>query len=306
MKVLIVCSKNSGKIAPFIMEQVDAIARLGVETDYFTIEQKGVTGYLRSRKALLQKIKDFQPNIIHAHYGLAGLLANLQRKIPVVTTYHGSDINNDKAFFFSRIAIAVSKFNIFVSNKNVKKANVKKNFALIPCGVDTDVFIPQNKVDCRERLGLDRKKKYVLFSSSFSNQVKNPQLAKDVVQKLKNVELLELKGYQREDVALLMNAVDCVLMTSHTEGSPQFIKEAMACNCPIVSVDVGDVKEVIGNTDKCFVCDSYDKEEIAEKLEVALKNDDRTNGKKRIEDLQLDSQQVVQKIKDIYNKIVVG
>ncbi len=304
MRVLIVCSKNSGKIAPFIAEQVDAIMQLGVETSYYTIEQKGIKGYLNSRKGLQEKIKHFRPNIIHAHYGLAGLLANLQRKVPVVTTYHGSDINNNKAFFFSTIAIYLSKFNIFVSAQNRDKVGIKKKSALIPCGVDTKVFMPKNRIDCRVYFRLDKHKKYVLFSSTFSNQVKNPKLAKQVVQKLKDVELLELKAYQREEVAMLISAVDCCLMTSYTEGSPQFIKEAMACNCPIVTVNVGDVKKVIGNTQNTFVCDSYQKEELIEKLKIVLSTDQRTNGSQRIEQLQLHSQQVAQKIKEIYLKVI--
>ncbi len=303
MKVLYICREKSGKIAPFIVEQVEAIVRLGVETDYFTIDKQGIKGYLKSRKALFQKINDFQPTIIHAHYGLTGLLANLQRKVPVVTTYHGSDINNDKAFFFSKMSIFLSKFNIFVTNKNRRKAKVKNNFALVPCGVDIELFKPKNKIECRKYLSLDKDKKYVLFSSSFDNQIKNPELAKEVVQNLRNVELLELKGYQREEVALLMNAVDCVLMTSYTEGSPQFIKEAMACNCPIVSVDVGDVKEVVEGVERCFVCDSHDKDCLVTKVENILKSEQRTNGREKIIQLKLGNNHIANKIYSIYKEI---
>lgn len=154
MKILIVCSKNSGNIAPFISEQVNALNKNGVETDYFTIEQKGLVGYLKSRRALLKKIEAFHPEIIHAHYGLSGLLANLQRKIPVVTTYPGSDINNDKAFLFSRRSIRLSKHNIFVSQKNIEKANVKDKYSLIPCGVDTNLFFPKEKMEYRKQFKL--------------------------------------------------------------------------------------------------------------------------------------------------------
>ncbi len=303
MKVLFVCRQKSGKIAPFIVEQVDSIARLGVKTDFFTIQQKGIKGYLKSRKAFLQKINNFQPDIIHAHYGLTGLFANLQRKIPVVTTYHGSDINNNKAFFFSKISIFFSKFNIFVSNKNKKKARAKSNSSLIPCGVNTELFQPKDRVECRKILGLDENTKYVLFSSSFDNQVKNPKLAKQVIRKLQNVKLLELKGYDRKQVALLMNAVDCVLMTSFTEGSPQFIKEAMACNCPIVSVNVGDVEEVVSDTVNCFVCDGYNEDSLSKKIKVILKSEPKTNGQDRIKELELSSLQIAKKIKDVYTRI---
>ncbi len=292
-------------MAPFIIEQVASITDLGVEADYFTIEQKGIKGYLRSRKSLISKIADYKPDIIHAHYGLAGLLANLQRKVPVITTYHGSDINHNRVFLFSKIAICLSKFNIFVSKKNIKKAGVERNFALIPCGVDTAIFHPQDKTECREQLGLKSDIKYVLFSSSFDNEVKNPKLAQRLMNKLQGVELLELKGYSREEVSMLMNAVDCCLMTSHTEGSPQFIKEAMACGCPILTVDVGDVKEVIGDTPKAFVCENYNDTTLIEMLRIILDTDERTNGRERIETLKLDLRQTAQRLKDIYTNIAI-
>ncbi len=302
MKVLVVCSKNSGKIAPFIVEQVEALQEEGIVTDYFTIEQKGWRGYLKSRKALLQKIKIFQPDIIHAHYSFSGLLANLQRKVPVVTTYHGSDINNDKVFFFSKLSICLSKHNIFVSQKNIEKAKVKRHFALIPCGVDADFFVPKDKPKCRKQLQLDANKRYILFAGAFDNRVKNASLAKQAVKSLPNTILLELKGYSREEVVLLMNAVDCCLMTSYTEGSPQFIKEAMACNRPIVCTDVGDVRHNFQGLEGCYIA-SYDDIDVASKMQQAMQYT-RTQGRLRLEALGFSSVKVAQQLVRIYKKII--
>lgn len=302
MKILIVCSRSSGKVAPFISDQVDALNKEGVNTTYFFIEQKGLTGYLKSRKLLLQSIKKFQPDLIHAHYGLSGLLANLQRKTPVVTTYHGSDINNDNVFRWSQWSIRFSSFNIFVSKKNLDKAHVKKKFALIPCGVDMHLFNPVNKEKARKNLGLNKQEKLVLFAGAFDNNVKNAKLALEVIEHIGDCRLLELKGYSRQEVAELMSAVDVALMTSLSEGSPQFIKEAMACNCPIVSVDVGDIKEVVGETDGCFVS-SYDVIELTSKLKQALNLEKRTNGRERILKLGLNSKNIAKKIKEIYLEV---
>ncbi|MDD3320944.1 MAG: glycosyltransferase [Paludibacter sp.] len=311
MKVLIVCSGNSGRIVPFIVEQVVALQSKGVETDYFLVQQKGILGYLKEKKKLLSKIKSFQPDLIHAHYGLSGLLANLQRQIPVVTTYHGSDINNHKVFLFSKLCMMLSAYNIFVSGKNRKKANLtpgpspkgEGNCDLIPCGVDIEPFKPIDKLEARIQLKLDKDKKYVLFAGSFTNEVKNPELAKQSVNLIENVELLELKGYSREQVALLMNAVDCVLMTSFTEGSPQFIKEAMACNCPVVSVPVGDVPDVIENIEGCFIS-TYEPTDVAVRLKLALEFGKRTEGRNRIVESGLDSETVAKKIIGVYEKVI--
>jgi len=303
MKVLIVCSRNSGKIAPFILDQAESLKAIDVKIDFFTVSKKGLLGYLKSRKDLLLKIKEFQPDLIHAHYGLSGLLANLQRKVPVVTTYHGSDINNDRVYPYSRICIFLSAFNIFVSDKNRLKAKQKKKQAVIPCGVDIELFKPTSKQKARQILNYKQEDKLILFAGAFDNKVKNAALAKAAVLHIQNANLIELKGYTREEVALLMNVVDVALMTSFTEGSPQFIKEAMACNCPIVSVDVGDVKDVIENITGCYLV-NYDENDIAEKLQKVFDFSGRTTGRQRIIELSLDTETVAKRILEIYNQII--
>ncbi len=335
MKILIVCSKNSGRVAPFISDQVEALEKAGLTCDYFTIQGKGLKGYLGQRPALLKKIKSFQPDVIHAHYGLSGLLANMQRKVPVVTTYHGSDINVPKVFWLSKINMVLSAFNIFVSEKMVTKKvpipapkSPKGDFktphatlgkgketphtplrkgrwrnVLIPCGVDMELFVPVDKAEARQKMKLEVDKKYVLFSGAFNNGVKNPELAQATLALMPGVELLELKGYSREEVAMLMNAVDAVLMTSHTEGSPQFIKEAMACNCPVVSVSVGDVPEVINGVDGCYLT-TYAADDIAAKLQQVLVANKRTTGRRVIVERGLDAVSVAKRIGEVYEFIV--
>lgn len=303
MRILIVCSINSGHIAPFIKEQVETLNSLGVHTDYFLIQQKGILGYLRERKGLKTAIDSFKPDLIHAHYGLSGLLANLQRTIPVVTTYHGSDINDYKVYRFSRLAILFSAHNIFVSEKNKQKAGFNKNQSLIPCGVNTQLFQPQNKEFVRKELGLDLNRQYVLFAGAFKNLVKNAFLAKAAVKLLPRTTLLELDGYSRKQVAMLMNAVDAVLMTSFTEGSPQFIKEAMSCNCPIVSVPVGNVSEMIEGLEGCYTV-PYDAIDIAKKLEIILEVNKRTVGRERIIKLGLDDDTVAGKVLEVYQGLI--
>ncbi len=302
MKILFVCSKNSGKVASFIVEQAEAVQQGGMEVDFFTIEGKGWKGYLSNRPLLIKKIKEFKPNVIHAHYGLSGLLANTQRKIPVITTFHGSDINDPEVFRFSKWAIRLSAWNIFVSEKNIQVAKVKHKYSLIPCGVNTNLFKPIDKQVARNELGLKPDEKLVLFAGSFDNPVKNSALALQAINFLPEVRLLELKNYSREEVALLMNAVDVCLMTSLNEGSPQFIKEAMACNCPIVSVDVGDVKEQIEDVENCFITEAR-PEKIAEKIDTIFTNrSKRTNGREKLMKSGLEQSVVANQLIKIYRK----
>ena len=260
-------------------------------------------GYWKNRKLLFQKIRLFQPDIIHAHYGLSGLLANMQRKIPVITTYHGSDINKSGLFILSRLNMILSAHTIFVSEQNRLKSGLKTNYSLVPCGVDTVLFAPRLRSESRKLLGLDEEKKLVLFSSAFDIFVKNSALALSAVALLHDVLLIELKNYTREQVTLLLNAADVALMTSFTEGSPQFIKEAMACNCPVVSVPVGDVPYVIENTDGCFIA-AYDPNDLAEKIKMALDFGMRTEGRKRIIELGWSTEKVAEKLLNLYRKIL--
>lgn len=314
MRVLIICSYRSFRpdgINQFIKEQVNAVSALGVECEYFLVRGKGVYGYIREIIKLRNAIRRFQPDIIHAHYGLCGLLANIAtRKIPVVTTYHGSDINNPKSRKFSLITIRLSAWNIFVSQHlmNIVHGSNDKRCSLIPCGVDLTEDQLTTREETRKALGWNAMDKKILFAGMFES-IKEPELAFAAIDAVRNmlgysVELLELRGYTRKEVNQLMCAVDCLLMTSKTEGSPQVIKEAMACGCPIVSVDVGDVAERVTDVDGSFVAHSRDAKEIAELLLKALEFKGKTNGREYILEAGLENKQIAKRIMDVYNQIL--
>lgn len=306
MNILIVANCNKGHFAPFVVEQVKAIQAYNINVVYFEVIGKGIGGYLKNIRELKAKIQEFKPDVIHAHYGLSGLLANLQREVPVVTTYHGSDINIPKIRRLSKIAIRLSKFNIFVSEKTKNLVNSKVNSELIPCGIDLNLYDSLERSIVRKKYNFAENEQLVLFAGAFDNQVKNSKLAKDAVSLLPNVKLIELKGYTRQQVIELIYAVDIFLMTSFSEGSPQVIKEAMACNRPIVSTNVGDVEWVMGDTNGCYIC-FYDPQDCADKIKQALEfseNNSQTNGCKRIEDLGLDNKIVAKKIIEIYKNVI--
>ena len=303
MRVLVVARCKNGKYAPFITEQVDAVQKQGVDFRFFGVDGKGILGYLRQIPKLKKAIRVFHPDLIHAHYGLCGLLANYQRRIPVVTTYHGSDINDSSVRLLSQISILSSRYNIFVSRKNIEMARPKKNYSLIPCGINLNDYPMMDRIAAREKMGLELSGKNVLFAGAFSNSVKNVDLAEAAMTLIPEAKLLEFKGYTRPQVAVLMQAVDVLLMTSRTEGSPQVIKEAMVCGCPIVSVDVGDVKERISGIDGCFVVPS-NAQAIAEALRKALSFEGKTKGRERVEQTGLTSTQIAARIKQVYHSIL--
>ena len=334
MKILILGSLNShaGKFAPFITEQAEALRAAGCEVDYFGVVGKGVWGYLKQLPKLRRVIREQHIDIIHAHYGLCCLLANLQRRVPVVSTYHGSDINSPKVMRFSKVAMRLSAWNIFVSKRTQDIAfaqvpkSVQQKSSLIPCGINLPTSwqelqsqpIGQQSLKQWLNTVLAPNKKHVLFAGAFDNPVKDPELAKAVVQAInrraiaaktvaeetKNeVQLIELKGYTRDQVNALMYTCDALLMTSKTEGSPQVIKEAMACGLPIVSTDVGDVAEQIKDLDACYVSRNRNPKELAGLLQQALAYEQRTEGKQKIIAEGLRNEDVAQKLIYIYTLI---
>lgn len=305
MRILIVGSFNRNRFAPFIQEQAEALQAAGCEMAFFGLQGKGLQGYLKNLPAIKRKIKAFHPDVVHAHYGLSGLLANLQRQVPVVTTYHGSDINESKILPFSKLSIRLSAWNIFVSRKTMDIAQPKKRFSLLPCGINLADLQLTEKMEARRRMNLDASKKYVLFAGAFDNAVKNAPLAQNAVALLQDdgVELLELKGYSRDEVTLLMCAADVFLMTSVSEGSPQVIKEALACGCPIVSVDVGDVKERVNGLKGCYVSENNSSNKLSDLLCEALKFGGRTEGRNKVICDGLDNSFIAFKLVQLYKGI---
>ena len=313
MKILIVGNNKPGHFAPFVEEQARALQKQGCEVVFFGIQGKGLMGYLRCLLALKRAIKQHQPNLIHAHYGLSGLLANLQRRVPVVTTYHGSDINVPAIRRFSKIAMCLSAHNIFVSQRNVTLAlspnslitsRLKKRYTLLPCGVNLTDDQLLSRSEARKILGIDDDAKVVLFAGAFANAVKDAPLAQEAVSFASNLTLQELRGFSRAEVNCWMCAANCLLLTSKTEGSPQVIKEAMACGCPIVSVDVGDVAERVSGVEGCYVVRTREPKDIAEALQQAIAFEGKTNGRKRILEMGLSNEQVAERLIAIYQSLV--
>ena len=331
MKILIVGNNKPGHFAPFVEEQARALQLQGCDVVFLGVQGKGIWGYLRCLPALRRAIQQHQPNLIHAHYGLSGLLANLQRIVPVVTTYHGSDINVPSVLRFSKIAMRLSAYNIFVSKRNIAIAIRRKGdkamrrlgkYSLLPCGVNLTDDQLTSRAEARKALGIVDDAKIVLFAGAFNNAVKDPALAQEAIDQcatftnglrvfndLKDLNdsaltLVELRGYTRAQVNQLMCAANCLLMTSKTEGSPQVIKEAMACGCPIVSVDVGDVAERVSGVEGCYVVPSREPKDIAQALLKAIAFEGKTNGREKIIEMGLSNEQVAKRLVEIYERLL--
>lgn len=318
MKLLVIAADKGGKFSPFVEEQIDSLTTLGVNVIRYPHKAHGMLNYLKEIKHIRRGINKERPDIIHAHFGLTGLAATLAvigLHIPVVITYHGCDINDTKIRRFSQIAMRLASWNIFVSHRQMinafgteKKSKKNNKWCILPCGVNIDTF-NHSKVKEQWFNQYFHAKKHVLFAGAFDIAVKNSSLAKQTIELYNQnnpdalLELLELRGYTRDEVVTLMYKCDTLLLTSIREGSPQVVKEAMACGCPIVSVDVGDVRERLTGLDGCYVANSRTPEELAQLLEKSV-SFGRTKGREQLLDAGLDNAQIAEKLMCIYTKLI--
>lgn len=319
------CKKDSKNgISPFVLEQGEAIRSLGHEVDYFLV--KG--NYIKAVGALKTKIRDFKPDIVHAHFGLSAITAELQSMVPVVTTFHNGETLNWHVNLLSSLMSLRAKHVIYVAQHIRDLSYFKaRDYSIIPCGVPMEQMIITPKAEARKQLGWSADKKYILFGGAFSNTRKNYALLKAAVDKLRStlntkrstlpdIECIEMRGLSRAECVLRMCACDLFALPSHSEGSPQALKEAMAVNCPCLATDIADVRELFGNEPGHFIlrnprkrherwdADERSQDEMVQLLKEALTFEGRTKGRERILALELSNEQVAQRIVDIYKKVL--
>ena len=297
---------------PFVTEQGEAIRALGHEVDYFLV--KG--NYIMAVRELKKKIREFRPDVVHAHFGLSAITAELQGMVPVVTTFHNGETLNWRVNFLSSLFSLRAKHVIYVA-QHVRDLSYFKarNYSIIPCGVPMDQCVVIDKAAARKQLNWIAKKKYILFGGAFDNLRKNYLLLRDAVECIGgDIEIVEMKGLSRAECVLRMNACDVFALPSHSEGSPQALKEAMACNCPCLATDIADVKYLFGDELGHFILrnprktherwdgDEKSLDEMVALLKEALAYGKRTNGRERILKLGLSNEQVAQRIVNIYNE----
>jgi N-acetyl sugar amidotransferase len=306
MKVLFVCkyeSKFQGNLVSFNRELIDNLRKNGIEIELYQKRGRGIKSYLKSYLQIRDIIKKNEFDLIHSVYTLSSILVCFQSKVPIVSSFIGSDVNIPWQRFLSKhFVIKRSKAAIFVSQKLLNLSGNPKNGLVIPFGINLDKFFPLDKSECRNILNMDQEKKYILFASRFDRPEKNSRLAFKSIKRLdrSDVVLLEIKNIPEENINFLFNACDLLLMTSRSEGSPQVIKEAMAVNCPIITTDVGDARDIINYTENCYICPP-DPEVLAEKIRILIENPVRTNGRNSI--TAFNNNKIALKILNVYKLV---
>ena len=299
----------------FIKEQVQYCHdKFKVDYKIFLIKRSGnkYLNYVKSIFQIMEIISKGSFDLIHVHFGLAGMFLFLKPfiKVPVILTLHGCDIQTFKKRdgLLQRIGKMAASNADRIIILNDKMANILKKqqdiVVKIPCGINYEIFD-------LERNNLNNRGFLIGFPSDKTRTVKNYPLFREITESLKskgyNIEIIEFINLTRKEMARQLSTLDCLLMTSHSEGSPQVIKEAMLCEVPIVTTKVGDVDFLLNGVKNCFVIDSFQPEPFVEKIKEILSlipAERKTNGKQKIKDLELDQQTVCSNIYGIYEELL--
>lgn len=309
MKVLFVSSGNSVfGVSPIVQRQGLSLENEGIEIIYFRIQGKGLKGYLTNILPLNKFIRNTQPDLIHAHYSLSGFMAPLAGASPLIVSLMGSDVKSSKPFKW--LVLFFSHFfwkKTIVKSEDMKISLGIKKVEIIPNGINLAVFKYIEKNNARQKLNWNNTKKHILFAANPKRPEKNFKLTQNAVNLLnENIELHTLTDIKPENVPEFMNAADVIVLSSLWEGSPNVIKEAMACSKPIVATNVGDIQWLFGYEPGHFIS-SFDACDMAEKIHNALlfsKQNERTKGRDRIMKLGLDAESVAKRIIKTYHEIL--
>jgi teichuronic acid biosynthesis glycosyltransferase TuaC len=305
---------------PFVATQVESLRAAGVEVEVLHLNRQelGRSVYRGLAKRVQERVAAADPDLVHVAYGgvMADTVTRSIRDRPVLVTFHGTDLLGGRAHGVLN-ALSV-RLNVRASHRAARRAAGvivvsetlldalprsldRSRVWVVPNGVDLSLFQPRDRVECQRALGWDPERTHVLFPSSPSRAVKRFGLAEASAALVNGnvgpVELHALDGVPHDDVPTWLNAANAILLTSAHEASPVIVKEALACNVPVVSVDVGDVRERIARVDGCFIADPH-PEDLAEKLKRALARREPIAGREHVEDLSLE--RIAGRVQGIY------
>lgn len=305
----------------FIFSQAQSLIRVGISVDVAYVRGfLGLSAYARTLPQLMRLARDPKYALVHVHAGHTAAQAVLAGRHPLVISFCGGDLLGEPRASGLTPKSRV-EMNAFRQLSRLADATITKSRQMeqqlpasqrgknhvLPNGVDLAVFSPIERAEARQRLGWHPDEAAVLFVGNPDDPRKNVELARaatDIVSSSgRNVRLEVAWGINPADVPALMNASDCLLFTSRSEGSPNVIKEAMACELPIVATPVGDVEERLAGVAGTFVVDAdADANAVAEKVDLALRVGRTPAARKAVAELGIDL--VARRLLDIYTPFV--
>lgn len=298
----------------FFDQQIETLEAKGVDCTVCVVpgaeqidgdmgSSRGVKEYIQYLPKVRRELRHGEYDLIHANYGLTAPYAVTQFQLPVVLTLWGSDVVGFDGWVTKACAWRCDA--VTVRSEEMRGLLGRTDAHILPSGVDLERFRPIDRTEARERVGWDLKGTHVLFPYSPEYERKNYPLAKRVVdgveqQRDEAITLQTISGVPHEEIPYYMNAADTLLLTSVHEGSPNTVKEAMACNVPVVSTDVGDVRERLEGVSPGGV--GTDESELKVLLNQVLDSDRRSNGRTVVRTVSWD--QIGERLIEIYHSVL--
>lgn len=305
----------------FTRRQVESIRRLGLHCDLLSISGfRTPRAYAAAAASLaaMSRTRGRRYALIHAHGGEAALASSAYRRAPLVVSYQGSDLlgspDSDGCVSLEwRLRSGVIRQHARLARAAIVKSapmvavlpqRLRARTEVIPNGVDRTHFKPRDRTAARESLGWARDDLVVLFASDPSRPSKRPELAQaacaETARRLGRVKFEIAHGLPPEVMPDLMNASDCLLHTSASEGSPNVVKEALACNLPVVATPAGDIRELLAGVVDSYVC-APQVGDLADALVRCLDPPRRSNGRERTE--TLDDRRIAERVVAMYERV---
>ncbi len=302
---------------PFIDRQMESLKQAGLDVIPFSLQtNKSRLNYVRMAPLIKKIIINEKISIVHAHFIYSAVPCIIYKKVPVVLSLMGDDVLGvvGKKFkdiiktLINRLLVLTLLRRcdaVIVKSNEMKKLVSHPNIHVIPNGIDFNIFAPMDMGLAKRNLHLCTDRSIILFAGDPENPRKNYDLAlqvyKKVLNKYPNVDLIPLKNISHSKVPFYLNAASCLLLTSFKEGSPNILKEALACNIPVVSVDVGDAAERLHDLEVCAVCD-FDAYALAKPICRILENPGRPELRDKIR--YLDNSLIADKINKLYQTLL--
>ena len=326
MRVLVVTNMYPNDAHPddgtFVAAQVESLRDVGIDVEVLFVNRLGGGRqvYRDLKKTVRASFKKLSPDLVHVMYGgvMSAVVTKAIRERPVLVSFCGSDLLGIRGGavqkLSARFGVAASKRaavraeGIVVKSENLLNALPRRidssRVWVLPNGVDLRRFCPIDRLECQRRLGWDPSRRHVLFPANPTRPEKRFGLAEACVARLNesgaDVDLHILRDVPHEDVPRWLNAAEAILVTSTHEGSPNAVKEALACNVPVVSVDVGDVRARIDGIDGCFIADTT-SEDLAAKLSRVFERKAPIDARRQMDEISVEH--VAKKLRGIYGAL---
>lgn len=325
MKVLQITTNYPCKENPifgiFMKEQVESVEKYGVDnTIVFSnglksnprIKFSASFIHLRTALKLWWHLRTHKYDVIHCHNVLSGLILKIACGFGDNNTILSlqNDPDNPGTSDHAFTNKLYPQFTRLIIKKQLKKT--KEKFLYLPNGVNMELFRPHDRKECKKKLGLDLNKRYVLFVDSNTFRART-QKRKDrfdeTLRILKdkygygNLEQLVMIKTAREDVPFWMNACDFYLLSSDEEGSPNAVKECMACNVPVVATPVGNIPDLFEDVKECKMSKGMSAGELAALADEVLSNKEPVNTRDKIVEKGLDMDSIAKRLYRLYQEV---